>query len=273
MNNANKDEISLTEAMRTYRYLYVLYESGERGYVMLEQKYEGGPWHELNDKLDRFIEPIDDKLFRGEIRLEVLEEVGYLHTYAINTHEEEIKWKAQPLDYSIISSRMAVDSSDIFYHVLTREMTTDFSKFPRYTLEEIAEIRRKEKERADWPATKLEDLQAAIVKAYKTYDTHCLDFIDPKPQYGYTSKAEFLEGLREEIIILKINYSEGLYMKSSVCIFCNPGEKTFAFHAKSSHELVLNLLILKENNKYGDFMIHKCPNRPLPEMGDGELPF
>lgn len=111
-------------------YFYTIFETGAKGYILKEKLLN--PSFEKTEQDDFFelAEIIGEKLSTNTEE-ELLNEIGYLCSYNIETHKAQIKTHTQGIG-TVLASSKDKNRKNTMYLILTIDKITDFSNFPRH---------------------------------------------------------------------------------------------------------------------------------------------
>lgn len=111
-------------------YFYVIFESGTKGYILKEklskpsfEKIEQDDFFELAEMIGEKLSSITEE--------ELLNEIGYLSFYSIETHKAEIKIHTQGVG-TVLGCSKDKKRENTMYLILTIEKIDDFYCFPRH---------------------------------------------------------------------------------------------------------------------------------------------
>lgn len=110
-----------------YKYIYTLFESGNKGFIIKEKPFNTISEQSETDAFFEFADEVEVKLLSNQ----TIEDIGYLTSYSIETHKARIKIHTKGLG-ALSDASLDKRRSNIMYLITTINKTRDFSDFPRY---------------------------------------------------------------------------------------------------------------------------------------------
>jgi|SRR5690606_13013440 len=112
------------------KYFYTIFETRTKGYILKEKLLNPSFEKTEQDDFFQLAEIIGEKLSTNTEE-ELLNEIGYLCSYNIETHKAQIKTHTQGIG-TVLASSKDKNRKNTMYLILTIDKITDFSNFPRH---------------------------------------------------------------------------------------------------------------------------------------------
>lgn len=114
-----------------HTYYYTLFEVGSKGYVLKEKYIPLDCIEEEEREYLKLSNLIDEKLHQGYTENEVLDELGALYIYDIQTHKARIKTQPQGI-CNVLYSGESLNKQNTMYHIRAINKIDDFSRLSRH---------------------------------------------------------------------------------------------------------------------------------------------
>lgn len=111
-------------------HFYTLFESGSKGYILKEEFLPQKFGEEQSQAFFDLTEIVGEKLYNGYSEQKLLDEMGYISDYEINSNREEIK-HIQGL-CTVLGLSNSKCGKNTMYLIMTTKKFEDFSQVPRY---------------------------------------------------------------------------------------------------------------------------------------------
>ena len=138
-----------------HNYFYIIFEVGSKGYVLKETYLPYNSYKKEEEEYLKYSNLIDEKLHQGFTENEVLEELGYLNIYHIQTHKAKISIHNQDL-WNVRIHGESQNGQNTMYQIQAIKKIKDFSSLSRYDPSRITFYLKSLKDKHN------EDSQAAL---------------------------------------------------------------------------------------------------------------
>jgi len=116
------------ELTKNHCYNYILFESGNNGYVIKEE-HRPFYYKDLENEYHQIRDFIDLRMYQGYSDEKIMGELKFQKSYQIKTHREEINPNN---DFRVCNFQYGRDERNVIYYMETLDRIQDFSKIPRY---------------------------------------------------------------------------------------------------------------------------------------------